>query len=65
MSPTGIQTVKATASNFDVLAFPNPADKATTVIVGLKEASNFEVTFYNSIGQLVDTYKVNGHIGGV
>lgn len=64
MSPTGIQTVKAATSNFDVLAFPNPADKATTVIVGLKEASNFEVTFYNSIGQLVDTYKVNGHIGG-
>lgn len=50
-------------SNFDVFNFPNPADDGTTIIVDLKEAANFKVTFYNSIGQLVDTYKVTGQIG--
>ena len=63
MSPTGIPTNNATAVNFDVINYPNPADDATTIIVGLKAASNFEVTFYNSIGQLVDSYKVNGNVG--
>lgn len=63
MKPTGISTTQANTVNFDVFNFPNPADDATTIIVGLKAASNFEVTFYNSIGQLIDTYKVNGQIG--
>ncbi|MBP7808171.1 MAG: T9SS type A sorting domain-containing protein [Bacteroidia bacterium] len=49
--------------NFEVLNFPNPANAATTIVVGLQNASNFEVVLYNSIGQMVDTYKVNGHVG--
>jgi hypothetical protein len=49
--------------NYEVMNFPNPANHATTIIVGLKEVSNFEIAIYNSIGQLIDTYKVNGHIG--
>ena len=63
MSPTGINSAAANTVNYQVINFPNPANDATTIIVALKEASNFEVTFYNSIGQLVDTYKVNGHTG--
>ncbi|MBP7808169.1 MAG: T9SS type A sorting domain-containing protein [Bacteroidia bacterium] len=51
------------ALNFYVSNFPNPANDATTIVVGLKEASNFEVVIYNSIGQMVDTYKVNGQVG--
>lgn len=49
--------------NFEVLNFPNPANDATTIVVGLKDASNFEVVIYNSIGQMVDTYKVAGQTG--
>ncbi len=65
MSPKGVGVgiTNANTVNYDVLAYPNPADKATTIVVGLKEASNFEVTIHNSIGQLVDTYRLNGHVG--
>ncbi len=49
--------------NYQVMSFPNPADKATTIVVGLQEASNFEVALYSPIGQLVDTYKMNGQVG--
>jgi hypothetical protein len=63
MSPTGLANVKNTASNFDVINFPNPANNATTIIVDLKTASNFEVVLYSSVGQMLTTYKVNGHIG--
>lgn len=65
MSPkgVGVGVTNANTVNYDVLNFPNPADKATTIVVGLKEASNFEVVIYNSIGQVVDTYKLNGQIG--
>jgi hypothetical protein len=65
MSPkgVGVGVANATTVNFEVLNFPNPANAATTIIVGLKDASNFEVVLYNSIGQMVDTYKVNGQVG--
>ncbi len=64
LSPVnGIGNINSTTVNFDVFNFPNPADDATTIIIGLKAASNFEVVIYNSIGQLVDSYKVNGQIG--
>lgn len=65
MSPKGLGVGVANAStvNFEVLNFPNPANAATTIVVGLKDASNFEVVLYNSIGQMVDTYKVNGQVG--
>jgi hypothetical protein len=65
MSPKGLGvgiTNQATV-NFEVLNFPNPANDATTIVVGLKDASNFEVVIYNSIGQMVDTYKVAGQTG--
>lgn len=65
MSPKGcalgIETKETV--NYEVMNFPNPADHATTIVVALKEASNFEVVIYNSIGQLIDTYKVNGQMG--
>ncbi len=63
MSPTGVATIQNNQVNFEVFNFPNPADEATTIVVDLKEVSNFEMAIYNSIGQLVDTYKVNGQIG--
>ena len=50
-------------SAIEVLNFPNPANDATTIVVGLKTASNFEIVIYNSIGQTIDTYKVNGQVG--
>jgi hypothetical protein len=52
-----------TAFNFEVNAFPNPAENYATILIGLKESSSFEVTLYNSVGQTVDTYKVNGQPG--
>lgn len=65
VSPKGLgANIKNNASvSYEVMNFPNPADHATTIVVGLKEASNIEVTIYNSIGQLADTYKVNGQSG--
>lgn len=65
MSPKGVGAGIAnnTAAAYEVNNFPNPADKATTIMVSLKEASHFEVTLYNSIGQLMDTYKMNGQTG--
>ncbi len=63
MAPVSVGNVAKAEVNFDVMNFPNPANGASTIVVGLKEASNFEVAIYNSVGQLMDTYKVNGHIG--
>jgi hypothetical protein len=65
VSPKGLgaSVNNSNAISYEVMNFPNPADHATTVVVGLKEAANFEVAIYNSIGQLVDIYKVNGQVG--
>jgi len=63
MTTTLITESISSLVNFTVLSFPNPADHATTIVVGLQNDSNFEVTLYNSIGQIVDTYKVSGQIG--
>ena len=64
MAPTGVaENTSKTSANFDVMNFPNPANAATTILVSLKEASNFDVAIYNAVGQLVDSYKVNGHMG--
>lgn len=50
--------------NYEVSCYPNPADQATTIVVSLKEkASNIEVTLHNQLGQLVNTYNVNGQLG--
>jgi hypothetical protein len=60
--PLGV--IEKTPFNYDVIAFPNPADKATTIVVSLKEkASNIEVTLNNQLGQLINTYNVNGQLG--
>jgi hypothetical protein len=68
MAPKSGCTVTAisnqTAYNYEVSAYPNPANQQTTVVVRLKEkASNIEVTILNSVGQLVNTYHVNGQLG--
>lgn len=68
MAPKSGCTVTAisnqTAYNYEVSAYPNPANQQTTVVVRLKEkASNIEVAILNSVGQLVNTYHVNGQIG--
>lgn len=64
MAPVGVAEIAKENVTFDVMNFPNPANGATSIVVGLKEGSNFEVAIYNSVGQLVDTYKVNGQVGG-
>lgn len=65
LSPKGLGAgiTSANTVNFEVGSYPNPANGATTIMIGLKEASHFEVTIYNSIGQLMDTYRVNGQVG--
>lgn len=65
LSPKGLGVGVANTNTeaYEVMNFPNPADHATTIAVNLKDASNFDVTIHNSIGQLIDTYKMNGHVG--
>jgi hypothetical protein len=64
--PTGCVTgiANSTAFNYEVGAYPNPAEQSTTILVNLKEqASNINVTIMNSIGQVVKTIKSSGSIG--
>jgi hypothetical protein len=63
MSPTGIASTKNNVVDYDVINFPNPANGATTIIVGLKVASNFEVSLYSSVGQLITSYNLVGQVG--
>lgn len=63
MAPVSVGNVTKSEVSFDVMNFPNPANDASTIVIGLKEASNLEVVIYNSVGQLMDTYKVNGQKG--
>lgn len=65
MSPKGLGAgvTAANSVNYEVASYPNPAQEMTTINVGLKDASYFEVAIYNSIGQLMDTYKLNGQVG--
>lgn len=60
---TGAGISSNSAVNYEVANFPNPAKDMTTIMVGLKDASYFEVAIYNSIGQLMNTYKLNGQVG--
>lgn len=64
LRPVGVNEATKAEVNFEVVNYPNPASGSTTILVGLKDAKAFEVAIYNAVGQLVDTYKVNGHIGG-
>ncbi|HWY12221.1 MAG TPA: T9SS type A sorting domain-containing protein [Bacteroidia bacterium] len=63
MHPLGVTTINNPAVNFDVFNYPNPASQATTIIIGLKKAGNLEVVLYNSVGQMLTTYKINGQLG--
>jgi hypothetical protein len=66
MSPKAGCTLAVTNEhmfNFNVINFPNPAEKATTIVVDLKDALKFEVVLYSSVGQLLSTYKINGQVG--
>lgn len=63
LAPTAVSEIAKENVTFDVMNFPNPANAATTILVGLKDAANFEVAIYNAVGQVVDTYKVNGQAG--
>ncbi len=63
MHPTGVATLNNPSVTFDVFNYPNPASQATTIIIGLKKAENFEVVLYSSVGQMLSTYKINGQIG--
>lgn len=63
MRPTGINAVAKNDVNVQVINFPNPASESTTILVGLKDAAAFEIAIYNAVGQVIDTYKVNGQAG--
>jgi hypothetical protein len=64
MRPLGVnESANNANSAIEVFNFPNPAINATTILVGLKDASAFEIAIYNSVGQIIDTYRVNGHMG--
>lgn len=63
MRPTGINAVSKNDVNVQVINFPNPATESTTIVVGLKDAVAFEIAIYNAVGQVIDTYKVNGQAG--
>jgi hypothetical protein len=53
----------ANGNGFNISSFPNPANNAATIAISLKAASTLEITLYNTIGRLMDTYKLNGQIG--
>jgi hypothetical protein len=65
LSPKGLGAgvTAANSVNYEVGNYPNPANDMTTIMVGLKDASYFEVAIYNSIGQLMNTYRLNGQVG--
>jgi hypothetical protein len=65
LSPKGLGAgiTAANSVNYEVGNYPNPANDMTTIMVGLKDASYFEVAIYNSIGQLMNTYRLNGQAG--
>lgn len=63
LHPTAVSEIAKENVTFNVMNFPNPANGATTILVGLKDAANFDVAIYNAVGQVVDTYKVNGQAG--
>jgi hypothetical protein len=64
MRPTGVNEVAKSITATDVMTYPNPASGSTTVLVNLKDAKPFDVSVYNSIGQLVQTMHVEGQKGG-
>jgi hypothetical protein len=49
--------------DYSVSNFPNPAREATTMRIELKDASAFDMAIYNSVGQLMDIYKMKGQPG--
>jgi hypothetical protein len=63
MSPTGINSQAVAAVDYNVANYPNPATDFTTIMVNLKDAKPFDITVYNTIGQLVQTIKVDGEKG--
>jgi hypothetical protein len=63
MRPTGINDNVNESITYDVINYPNPASGLTTISVVLKQASDFDVTVYNAIGQAIQTIKVNGQNG--
>ncbi len=62
--PTGVAAISNTNPSTEVNAYPNPASQAATISVGLKDAKDFELSLYNSIGQqVIATIKINGKPG--
>ena len=62
--PTGIDAITNTTSLNEVSIYPNPADHSATISVGLKEAMNFEISIFNSLGQsAIQNMKVSGMSG--
>lgn len=47
----------------EIQNFPNPTNNETTLIISLKKAVDFDIIVYNSVGQKIVAYKINGHEG--
>ncbi len=62
--PTGVTAISNTSPSTEVNIYPNPASHAATISVGLKDAKDFDISLYNSIGQqVIATIKINGKPG--
>lgn len=60
VSTTGI---KAIDNNASIELFPNPASTETTVRINATEASELNITFFNTVGQLVSQKTVTTEVG--
>jgi hypothetical protein len=63
MRPTGINSVNNGSLTYEVGNYPNPAHDMTVISVNLKEAKNFNISLYNTVGQLIKTIDTNGQKG--
>jgi hypothetical protein len=65
LAPTCFENVREIGSNnYEVISFPNPAEKTSTIVINLKEqAINIHITIVNSTGQIVQTLNLNGEVG--
>jgi hypothetical protein len=61
--PLGVKTIANNTPNYDVMCYPNPANGSATISVKMIEASEFELNVYSTVGQLIQSMKINGQVG--
>ena len=63
MRPTGINSGDNSGITYEAGNYPNPAHDMTTVSVNMKEAKDFNISLYNTVGQLIRTIDAKGEKG--